>query len=66
MIYRDARRTLNKLNEILSDIEQKQRQRKGAIEFNHTTKLGNEFDLKKLNEELQELELEFNRTKREL
>ena len=59
----DTLSTLTKLNH---NIEQKKEDRENAKEFNKKTVLGNPHNLSKLTEELQELELLFNRTKREL
>lgn len=66
MNYRKTKKTLDTLTTILMDYECKRKDREVAGAFNKNTTLGNEFNLKKLNEEIQELELEFKRTSREL
>ena len=64
--YDKTKKTLDKLQDLNASIWLKKEQRKGAIEFNKKTVLGNDWDIKKLTEELQELELEYSREKRNL
>ena len=67
MNYKKTRKTLNSLNDLLLEIEQKQRERKGAIAYNGTTPFSDlNYDLKELSVEIQEMELEFKRMSREL
>ena len=64
--YDKTRKTLDALQALNSSIWLKKEQRKGAIEFNKMTVLGNQFDIQKITEEIQEMELEFKRKTREL
>lgn len=67
MNRKKTRETLNVLNDLLLEIEQKERERKGAIKFNKVNaikELG--YNLKQLGEEIQNLELDFKLKSREL
>jgi len=67
MDYKTTRKTLNALNSLLLEIEQKQRERKGAKRYNKISPARElNYDLKALAEEIQEMELEFKRKSREL
>ena len=66
MNYNQADNTLHKLMSLNWEIKNKGDQIKGARIFNRLTRFDNKFDIPKLNLELKELELEYNRAKREL
>ncbi len=67
MNYKKIRKTLSALNDLLLEIESKERERKLAIKFNkknHFIELA--FDIPELYEELLELQIEYQREKRNL
>ena len=66
MNYKHIDSTLHKLMEINWEVKKKKEEIRGAKKFNRLTRLPNQFDLKELNEELQQLEIEYNVEKRNL
>ena len=66
MNYNQADNILHKLMSLNWEIKKKGDEIKGARIFNRLSRLDNKFDIPKLNLELKELELEYNRIKREL
>ena len=69
MNYTRIDNALHKLMSLNWEIKEKEGEVKTAIEYNKNQSLYFKelsFDIPKLNEEIQELELEYNRTKREL
>lgn len=67
MNYRNAKKTLNSLYALLLDIEQKERERKGAIRFNKKNTIkGMDYNLKELANNIKEMEISFKTKTREL
>ena len=66
MNYKTTRTALWNLINIVMDIEVKEKEIAGARAYNKNFSTLKPFDIKKIREELQELELEYNREKRNL
>lgn len=67
MNYKKTRKTLNALNDLLLEIEAKERERTVAIKFNRKNTIKElAFDVTGIYEELLELKMEYQQKKREL